>query len=344
MGVRPDLWTVVLNYNGLDDTSRCLASLRAAADPRLATIVVDNASTQDPTPALRAEFPWAACIRNAVNGGYAGGNNVGILHALQRGAKYIVLLNNDTIVAPQFVRRLAAAAESCPSYGILGPVINFMDEPETVRTDGVFFNRAGVPGFFQPRPVPLINREIPAVTEVDVVNGCCMLIKVSTFRRIGLIDERFFLVHEESDFCLRARRAGFHCGVLGETLVWHKGSSTFQRTGQGLQRYYDARNLWLLLRKHQALCSRSRGAWQSRLEYMKYLYYRYSLELEQGQHEAAEAVLQGLCDAVTGHYGPYKRGTRPVQPMLRWLFEVWRRRRARQAPHKETIVGAVPVC
>src|SRR5437764_748752 len=83
----------------------------------------------------------------------------------------------------------------------------------------------------------------PAAPEVDIVNGCCMMVRAEVFARVGLVDERFFLVHEESDLCLRARRAGFRCGVFGEALVWHKGSSAFARTGKRLQRYYDTRNL-----------------------------------------------------------------------------------------------------
>lgn len=344
MTPRPDLWTVVLNYNGLDDTRKCLASLAAAADPRLATVVVDNASDSDPAPVLRSEFPWAHYVRNAINGGYAGGNNVGIRYALERGADYVVLLNNDTIVAPQFAWRLAAAAPAHPQYGILGPVIHYMDEPDVVMTDGVVFNRAGTPGFFQRHAVPLGNGDGTSVTEVDIVNGCCMMIAARVFQNIGLFDERFFLVHEESDLCLRARRAGYRCGVLAESLVRHKGSSAFRRSGKRLQRYYDARNLWLLLHKHRMTHRASRSAWQSTWEYMKYVYYRYAIEREENRPEAAESVLQGLYDALSGRFGAYTPGPRPALPALRRLFECWRSHRARQARQKEATPGAVPVC
>ena len=130
-------------------------------------------------------------------------------------------------------------------------------------TDGVVFNEPKEPGFFQRKTVQLVDAAIPPITAVDIVNGCCMLIRAEVFERIGLIDERFFLVHEESDLCLRARRAGFRLGVLGEALVWHKGSSAFARTGKRLQRYYDTRNLCLLLGKH-ALRPGGRGPARSR--------------------------------------------------------------------------------
>ncbi|MGH7171121.1 MAG: glycosyltransferase family 2 protein [Gemmataceae bacterium] len=339
----PSLWLVVLNYNGLEDTQKCLASLRAVGHRELSILVVDNASSQDPIPALRTEFPEAHYLRNPVNGGYAGGNNTGIVFALDHGADLVVLLNNDTIVTPDFAHRLAEAAVSHPNFGILGPVINFMEEPDQVMTDGCVFNTANAAGFFQRKVVPLKRLETPAVAEVDIVNGCCMMVRAEVFRRIGLIDERFFLVHEESDFCLRARQAGFRCGVVGETLVRHKGSSSFKRSGKRLQRYYDARNLYLLLRKHQATHRSGRGVWRSRLEYLKYVYYRYAIEKEEGHHDAAEAVLQGVCDALSGRYGPFPRFAHPALPWIRKLFGFWHSRRSVAAARKEKMIGALPV-
>ncbi|MBY0229822.1 MAG: glycosyltransferase family 2 protein, partial [Gemmataceae bacterium] len=248
----PDsMWIVLVDFDGLADTRKCLASLHGQAG-ECRVVVVDNASREVVAPVLAPEFPWAHYLRNGVNGGWAGGNNVGIRFALERGAGLVVLLNNDTTVSPGFASRLRAAADAHPAFGVLGPVIYYMDEPAKVMTDGTLFNRPEEKGFFQRLPVPVAPAEPPPVAEVDIVNGCCMAIRREVFQRIGLIDERFFLIHEESDFCLRARRAGWRSGVIGEGLVWHKGSSSFKRSGRGWQRYYDARNLLLLLRNHQA--------------------------------------------------------------------------------------------
>ncbi len=317
-------WIVVVNYNGLEDTRLCLRSLAPQAS-RASVVLVDNASVPDPTPALRDEFPWCDTVRNEVNGGWAGGNNSGIRHALTGGARYVVLLNNDTVVAPDFVDRLEDAAAAYPGFGILGPVIRYLAPPHEVMTDGVVFNGPAAPGFFQRKAVPLVDTPVPAVTEVDIVNGCCMLVRSKVFDRVGLIDERFFLIHEESDFCLRARRAGFQLGVLGEALVWHKGSSAFARTGKRLQRYYDTRNLCLLLGKH-AVRPGGRGPVRSRWEFLKYSYYRYAIERDAGHADAADAVLEGLCDALSRYYGPYESRPRPVLSLVRGVFEAWRGR------------------
>jgi GT2 family glycosyltransferase len=331
-------WIVVVNYNGLDDTRRCLRSL--TAQTRSARVVlVDNASETDPGPRLSREFRGIDFVRNAVNGGWAGGNNTGIRHALTHGARQVILLNNDTVVAPDFVSRMEAAASAWPAFGILGPVIRYLDPPHEVMTDGVVFNGAAEPGFFQRKPVPLVDADVPAVTEVDIVNGCCMLVRGEAFTKIGLIDERFFLIHEESDFCLRARRAGFRLGILGEALVWHKGSSAFRRTGKRLQRYYDTRNLCLLLGKHAARPG-GRGPVRSRWEFLKYSYYRYAIERDAGQVDAADAVLEGLCDALSRYFGPYAPRRRSALPLLRGAFEAWRGRNGRG---REAGAGAAAV-
>ena len=313
----PRVWIVPVNFNGLEDTRKCLRSLAALSSPA-SVVVVDNASNEDPTQILKQEFPSVHLIRNPVNAGWSGGNNAGIRFALARGADYILLLNNDTTVHPDLVARLLASAALHPECGIIGPVIRYMDEPELAMTDGTRFNRPGYPGFFQRQPVP--EREA-VVEETDIVNGCCMMVRAAVFERIGLIDDRFFLIHEEADFCLRAREAGWACGILADGLVWHKGSSAFKRSGKRWQRYYDTRNLGLLLAKHRT----ERSKLSSYSHYLRYAYHRYCHEREDGQPDAAVAVLEGLADAATRRYGPYEKRSRWAVSALRFAFEMARR-------------------
>lgn len=319
----PRVWIVPLNFNGLEDTRKCLRSLAELSTPA-SVVVVDNASNEDPTAALQAEFPWVHAIRNSVNGGWSGGNNTGIRLALERGADFVILLNNDTTVHPDLVAKLLAAADSQPGFGIIGPVIRYMDEPDLSMTDGAVFNRPGYPGFFQRQPVPEREADPPAVEETDIVNGCCMMVRAAVFERIGLIDDRFFLIHEEADFCLRTRESGWKCGVLAEGLVWHKGSSAFKRSGKRWQRYYDTRNLGLLLAKHRALARTGRGGLRSYALYLRYAYHRYCHEREEGQCDAASAVLEGLIDAATRRFGAYEPRSRWAVPVLRCVFEAAR--------------------
>ncbi|MFL5339832.1 MAG: glycosyltransferase family 2 protein [Gemmataceae bacterium] len=325
----PTVGVVLVNYNGLADTRECLRSLAAVSYPRWFPVVVDNASTEDPTPILVSEFPGCPVLRQPVNAGWAGGNNAGIRFSLNHGADYVVLLNNDTVLAPELLGRLVSAAEAHRGYGVLGPVIRQFDPPHDVQTDGCVFNAPGRPEFFQRLEVPLAASDPPTVTDVDIVNGCCLMAPGAVFRRVGLIDERFFLIHEESDFCLRVRRAGLRCGVLGEALVRHKGSRSFRRSGLRGQRYYDARNLLLLLTKHGYLPGLRRGRLRSLLAYAKYAYARYEAERDAGCPNAADAVLEGVCDALTRNLGPHQPGDRLLLPLLRRLFELRRGRACR---------------
>src|SRR5262249_27910766 len=144
----PALGIVLVNYEGLEDTLRCLESLCRQQTPPARLIVVDNASRHDPS-AVAVRYPQCVLIRRAANGGWAGGNNTGIRYALRTGCRLVALLNNDTVVAPSFVERLAAAAEGNPEFGVFGPLIYALDRPDELMTAGCRFNWPESPGFFQ---------------------------------------------------------------------------------------------------------------------------------------------------------------------------------------------------
>ena len=317
----PAVAVVVLNYNGLDDTLKCLSSLVKVDYPRTSVLLVDNGSSVDPAPEVRHLFPAVQVLHTGANLGYAGGNNRGIERVLADGAEFVLILNNDTVVAPRIIDALLDAFAANPSVGIIGPVINFMDERETVMTDGVQFNPGPGVEFFRRIPVP-VEPGSRRVTAVDIVNGCCLMARAEVFRVAGLFDERMFIVHEESDLCLRAARAGFRCGVLGETLVWHKGSSAFDRSGRQLQRYFDTRNLFALLSRYAGRIASSRPRALSLAHWVRYAFYRYSIELDAQKRPAARAVVEGVWDAVSRRSGPYRPGLRlgalPIHSIF-WL-------------------------
>src|SRR5437016_4842889 len=120
----------------------------------LSVIVVDNGSTEDPWPAIDGRVPRLSYIRNGTNLGYAGGNNRGIAAALESGADYVLILNNDTIVAPSIVSALVAVFDRDPELAICGPVINYIDQPDHVMTDGVRFNVGPGTDFFSRLAIP----------------------------------------------------------------------------------------------------------------------------------------------------------------------------------------------
>lgn len=306
---------VVLNFNGMADTRECLDSLAPCVSDRFEVLLVDNGSSEPLDSDLHSRWPWLHVERNAVNMGYAGGNNIGLRWAIARGVDWVVLLNNDTTVSKAFdveCRRAASLAE-VRDVSLWGPLIAFMDEPAVLMTEGVIFNRRGYPGFFERQEVPAGSPRLLMPT--DIVNGCCLAIRRTALQRVGLIDESLFLVHEESDLCLRMAEAGLVCAVFNRTLVWHKGSSAFKRSGRSAQRYYDSRNLlWLLLRRD--IGRRGRGMLMSLAVYGRYVWHRYAYELEQHEDATARAVLEGLHDGLLGRGGPRTARWRPGVAVL----------------------------
>jgi GT2 family glycosyltransferase len=257
-------------------------------------------------------------LKNTSNEGWSGGNNRGIEIALQEGADWILLLNNDTVVSPKLLEVLAESSKT-GTFGLLGPVINEFDRREVVQTEGVRFNPIGQNEFFARIPIADQGSSQSKITEVDIVNGCAVAVSRAVFEKIGLIDERFFLICEESDLCLRAQAAGFKLGMINETLVWHKHSVSFARAAKPLQRYYGTRNLGLLLRKHPVGPER-RGRFISLMAYWRLSYHLYCHEIELNNRSGAHAVANGLADSLLGRFGQWSEKTSLIGISIGLLF------------------------
>lgn len=256
MKPQPSVWIVILNWNGLEDTLACLESLSEIRRVTIAvhTLVIDNASDVDPREALYERFPTVEVVRSERNLGFAAGCNVGVERALAAGADYVLLLNNDTIVAPDFLEMLVAYAELRPEVGIVGPLICYADQPERVWFAGARIILAL--GYFEHR---YLNRHRDIVpthpVATDYVTGCCMLIATPVFRAIGQLDDKFFAYFEDADLCICARKFGFKVMFLPTSVIWHKESASTRRgltegTTSPLKHYLIARNRTVTVLRH----------------------------------------------------------------------------------------------
>ena len=247
----PLVCVVVLNWNGVDDTLRCLESLAKIDYPQFRVLVVDNGSTDDSRDRLRLFRPCYALdlLETGRNLGYAGGNNFGVKRALDLGAKWLLILNNDTTVSPDLLTQLTNAAERNPSAGVFCARVMYSEPSKIVSFDGARWNvrRARMERPGQDKPEHTLSRE-DHVT--DYACGAALFFHADVTRKIGLLDERFFLVWEDADWCFRARAAGWQCIVVPKAKVWHKVGSSFGSEDSPLRTYFTVRNRLLWCKRH----------------------------------------------------------------------------------------------
>lgn len=238
---------VVLNWNGWEDTAACVQSLRKATYPSLEVLIVDNGSTDGSADRLRERFPGHPIIATGENLGYAGGNNVGIRYWLDRRMNYILILNNDTLVDPSFLEPMVSAMQDDSSLGLIGPLILYQSDPNTVQCVGLDVNISlGTVRSFGDGEQ---NRgQYQGLRRVQFLGGTCLLVRSEVFEKVGLLDETFFMYAEEVEFLVRASRAGYHAAVAGSSKICHKSKASTNKV-HGLFLYYITRNRVLLGRR-----------------------------------------------------------------------------------------------
>ena len=248
--MNPKVSIIILNWNGLGDTVHCLESLNKITYPSYDIIVVDNGSEGNDAGILREEFKdHINIIENDKNYGFAEGCNIGMRYALKNSAPdYILLLNNDTTVAPDFLAEMVKIAENDPLIGIAGPKIYFSDEPNKIQSVGIQIDlRTG-----ESLSVGLNKIDVgqfDEIREVDWVYGCALLIKRTTIEDIGLLDPAYFAYVEEVDWCIRCKKSGYKVVFIPKARIWHKGHFTPDELF-GLPLYYTTRNQFLFMWKH----------------------------------------------------------------------------------------------
>jgi len=232
MGMQPLVYVIILNYNGQQWLEACLMALFGTEYSNFKVILVDNASTDESAEIVRNNFPQAKVIVNAANYGFSEGNNIGIRAALGAGADYVVLLNPDTRVEPQWLDELIRIGESEPKIGILGPVQLSYDSDEfnswTMNAMRAHLTELGEP--------EQARRWIP----VEWVEGSCFAVKRRVFDEVGLLDPIYFAFYEEIDFCRRAAYCGHGVALVPRSRIHHYRGGNWEANPQ-LKRERDYR-------------------------------------------------------------------------------------------------------
>ena len=236
---------ITVNYNQAKVTCELLESLNNITYQNTEIIVVDNASSEG-TKLIESEFPNINLICSDKNLGFAGGNNLGLRDAK---GKYILFINNDVEVSPDFLEPLVARLSHLYTTAAVSPKIKYFTPAKTIQ----------YAGSHAVNPFTLRNTHI-GTGEIDngqydeprltsYAHGACMLVKKSVIDMIGSMDEYFFLYYEEQDWCERMNRNGYHIYYVPQSEVYHKESISTGKNSP-LKTYYLSRNRILFARKN----------------------------------------------------------------------------------------------
>ena len=288
--VSPKVSIITLTWNSYEVTRDCLLTLKKLDYPNFEIIVVDNGSTDGSQEKLDRDFPEVRHLRNTSNLGFSGGNNVAIRDALARDTDYLLLLNNDTIVSPSFLRELVEVAEGDSRIGLLSPKIYYFEPPDKIwYAGGVRKPLRGLP-----KNLGLHQRDDgdnSATRETTFCTGCALLIKAAVVRQIGLLDEVFFLGFEDADWSVRASQAGFKGVYVPAAVIWHRdGYATRKNLGWAGRDYHFIRNRILFARKHL-----KHRHWPSfTLSVIKHVAFRTIVDLSRADLRKVKALYQGI--------------------------------------------------
>ena len=253
----PLIYAVILTFNHYLDTKECLESLIQTDYSNLRIVLVDNGSSDDTVKSVQAEFPQIHVIENTENLGVPAGYNVGFQHALQKGANYILMLNNDTVISPTMVTQLLEVAQSDPKVGIVMPKILYYDRKDQVWSTGGKY-RAFPPAILLTDKANLDNNQIHMI---EYAPSCGLLIHRQAFEHVGLFDPGYFFFFDDWDFSERVRAHGLHIWLTPNAEMWHKVSKSvkgknlsfyWKTFGESITRYYrrHGRPAWLSLPIH----------------------------------------------------------------------------------------------
>jgi len=248
---------VILNWNGIEDTIRCLSSLGESDLEDISVYIVDNGSKNAEAASLALKFPWTIVLPQEENQGYCGGNNIGIRRALTDGVDYVVLLNNDTIIPPNAITTLVSEFKKIPGAGAISPVVILGED----LAGSAFIRSEWRPEIAEFSLNPdnqsyLDVKDLPPWRS-EWAYGCCLLTSASVLDEVGFLDERYFAYFDEADWCWRLADAGYYSYVSPAAFIFHLSGNrpNYSRVAT----YLRTRNRLLWMKENLSRKRRSRS-------------------------------------------------------------------------------------
>jgi GT2 family glycosyltransferase len=243
--MKPLVSIITVNFNQTEVTISLLKSLREITYKNIEVFVVDNASKENPYLKIKELFPEVKVILSKVNLGFAGGNNLAIEQAK---GKYMMFLNNDTEVKPDFLEPLVEVMEKDNHVGICSSKLIFYTQPDTIQFAGssplhpIKIQSFAV-GYGQKD-----SEKYSQTVETALAHGAAMLVRSEAISKAGKMPEEYFLYYEEIDWCERIKKEGFKIMFVPDSVVLHKESISIGKQSF-IQVFYKTRNRILLARK-----------------------------------------------------------------------------------------------
>jgi len=289
------VYIILLNWNGWKDTIDCVKSCRQLSYPDFRIIIVDNGSTDGSDAILREQFPEIELIQTGVNLGFAGGNNVGIRYALEHGADYVWLLNNDTKVDAKTLSALVQVAKDDKNVGMVGSKIVYHDDPRMLWYAGAVLDPEKP---YRPYHRGLNEEDrgqYDEVCETGFITGCSLLARKEMMDAVGLLNDELFLYFEDVDWSARAKARGWKLVYCPLSLVYHMVSVSVGGADSPTLLYYTARNRLYFVRRN--FPGRLLGA------FLYDIFEHVLVNIKKGRFTCAWEAVRGIGDFMQGKTG-----------------------------------------
>lgn len=252
----PKIAIIIINWNTFQLTFNCLKSLEACSYNNISFFLVDNGSIDGSGDKIALEFPEVNYIKNEKNEGFTGANNLALKAILEQDFDYVLLLNNDTEVKPNFLSLLEAKMNSDNKLAATQPLILNFKNKDTIWNAGGSFNTFF--GLTKTRLKGMIfNPQLNIETSTQWITGCCILVKTSVVKQVGLLDNRFFAYFEDVDWSIRMTNLGYKLAVVPESIIYHHTSGSTKKNNASNEgnlspyaHFLNVRNHIYLIKKH----------------------------------------------------------------------------------------------
>lgn len=249
--MKPLVSIILINYNGLNDTIDCIESIKANNYDNFQIIVVDNASPDGSGITLLKKYgndEKVKIICNKENAGFSAGNNIGIKYAVSQNADFVMLLNNDTVVEPDFLSNMLSKISSPSEKIMYTGKIKYYFEPDKIWYAGGYYNylkgTASHRGVNQKDTAQFDNE-----SELGFICGCYIFMSMETFYTVGFMPEEYFLYSEDLAYSIIAKTAGVKLKYIPDSVIYHKVSASTSKISQ-LSQYYIIRNRFYIIKKY----------------------------------------------------------------------------------------------